>query len=113
METTQLFCGREERSFVPFGQVLTFQWWVGYLTAPHCPLPGRAGKKGDRQHHSRISFNRPPTPFSIPFMLNLKLKLVSGEKGDHPGKVTIPLRLCVTSSRPRVCREEDLAELAL
>lgn len=27
-------------------------------------------------------------------MLNLKLNLVSQEKGDHPGKVTIPLRLC-------------------
>ena len=29
-----------EHSFVPFGQVLRFQCWVAYLTAPHCPLPG-------------------------------------------------------------------------
>ena len=32
--------GGEEHSFVPFGQVLRFQCWVGYLTTPHCPPPG-------------------------------------------------------------------------
>lgn len=57
-------------------------------------------KKRRRPTPFQDRFNRPPTPFSIPFMLNVKLKLVSREKGDHPGKVTIPLCLCVTSSRP-------------
>lgn len=80
-------CGREERSFVPFGQVLRFQCWVGCLTAPHCLLPGSLQQT-------------PQTPFSVPFMLDLKLQLVSQEKGDHLSKVTILLRLCFRLQPP-------------